>query len=192
MVLVSVGDEQPPDTALVLDEVCGVGDDQVDAVHVPVREAHAAVHHDDLSAVLIDGHVLADLVEAAKRDDFHFFCQNFALLLMKSVEFCERKAQHKQTGRAFRSPHLSSWACRRASARFAWLFRAVGPPGPAAIFIYITDPPAAACKYPNQGPSARRGERRLPDPRIRRQGSAGGRSLSQCMYARVMNTCSYS
>ena len=87
MVLVSVSDEQSPDTALVLDEICGVGDNQINAVHVPVREAHAAVHHDDLSAVLVDGHILADLVEAAKRDDFHFFCQDFALLFDKSVEF---------------------------------------------------------------------------------------------------------
>ena len=87
MVLMSVGDKQSPDTALVLDEICGVGDDQINAVHVPIREAHAAVHHDDLSAVLVDGHILADLVEAAKRDDFHFFCQDFALLFDKSVEF---------------------------------------------------------------------------------------------------------
>ena len=86
VVLVAVGDEQAPDTPLVLHEVRDVGDHQVDAVHVPVREAHAAVHHDDLAAVLIDGHVLADLVEAAKRDDFHFFCQNFALLFVETIK----------------------------------------------------------------------------------------------------------
>ena len=82
VVLVSVGDEQPPDTALVLDEVCGVGDDQVDAVHVPVREAHAAVHHNEFAAVFINCHVLADLVETAKGDNFHFFRQICTLLLL--------------------------------------------------------------------------------------------------------------
>ena len=35
-------------------------------------EGHAAVHHDDLAAVLIGGHVLADLIETAQGDDFQF------------------------------------------------------------------------------------------------------------------------
>ena len=86
MVLVSVGDEQSPDAVLVLDEVRHIGDHQVNAVHILVGEAHAAVDDDDLAAVLIDGHVLADLVEAAKRDDFHFFCQNFALLFVETIK----------------------------------------------------------------------------------------------------------
>jgi len=45
-----------------------------------IREAHAAVDDDDLAAVLIDGHVLADLVETAKRNDFQFFCHNNSFL----------------------------------------------------------------------------------------------------------------
>ena len=79
VVLVAVGDEDAPDLALVLDEVAHIGDDHVDAVHVVVREAHAAVHHDDVVAVLIDGHVLADLVQAAQRNDFQFFCHTVIL-----------------------------------------------------------------------------------------------------------------
>ena len=74
VILVAVGDEQAPDPGLVLDEVGHIGDHAVDAVHIVPREGHAAVHHDDFTAVLIGGHVLADLVEAAKRDDFQFFC----------------------------------------------------------------------------------------------------------------------
>ena len=54
-----------------------VRDDAVDAVHVVAGEGHAAVHHDDLAAVLIGGHVLADLVETAQGDDFQFFCHIF-------------------------------------------------------------------------------------------------------------------
>ena len=83
MVLVAVGDEKAADAVPVFYQIRHVGNHQVDAVHVPVREAHAAVHHDDLAAVLIDGHVLADLVQTAKGNDFHFFCQNFLLLFVQ-------------------------------------------------------------------------------------------------------------
>ena len=74
VVLVAMGDEDAPNLVLVLDEVADVGDDHVDAVHIVIGEAHAAVHHHDVVAVLKDGHVLADLVETAQRDDFQFFC----------------------------------------------------------------------------------------------------------------------
>ena len=74
VVLVTVGDEQTPDAGAVFDEVAHVGDNEVDAVHIVPGEGHAAVHHDDLAAELIGGHVLSDLVEAAQRNDFQFFC----------------------------------------------------------------------------------------------------------------------
>ena len=74
MVLVAVGDEQSPDPGAVLDEVAHIGDDAVDAVHIVPGEGHAAVHYDDLAAVLIGGHVLSDLVETTQRDNFQFFC----------------------------------------------------------------------------------------------------------------------
>ena len=76
VVLVSVGDEDAPDLLLVLDEVAHVGDDHVDAVHVVIGEAHAAVHHHDVVAVLVHGEVLADLVETAQRNNFQFFSHN--------------------------------------------------------------------------------------------------------------------
>ena len=76
MVLVAVGDEDAPDLVLVLDEVAHVGDDHVDTVHVVVGKAHAAVHHNDVAAVLIDGEVLADLIQSAQCDNFQFFCHD--------------------------------------------------------------------------------------------------------------------
>ena len=76
MVLVAVGDEQTADAVLVLGEVAHVGNDKVDAVHIVAGKGHAAVHDDDLAAVLIHGHVLADLVQPAERDDLQIFCQN--------------------------------------------------------------------------------------------------------------------
>ena len=81
VVLMPVGDEEPADPGPVLDEIADVGDDQVDAVHVVPGEGHAAVHHDDLAAVLIGGHVLADLIETAQGDDFQFFCHRSMILL---------------------------------------------------------------------------------------------------------------
>ena len=70
MVLVPVGDEHAADTVLVLDKIAHVGDDAVDAVHVVAGEGHAAVDHDDLAAVFVNGHILADLIETAEGDDF--------------------------------------------------------------------------------------------------------------------------
>ena len=81
VVLMPVGDEKAPDAGPVLHEIADVGDHGVDAVHVVPGEGHAAVHHDDLAAALVNGHVLADLIETAKRDDFQFFCHRFGILL---------------------------------------------------------------------------------------------------------------
>ena len=77
VVLVTVGDEHAPQPPVVLHKIAHIGDHAVDAVHIIAGEGHAAVHHDDLAAVLIGGHVLADLVETAKRDDFQFFSHIF-------------------------------------------------------------------------------------------------------------------
>ena len=70
MVLVAMGDEDGPDPIPILDQIGEVGDDHVDAVHIVVREPHPHVHDDDVAAVLIDGEILADLVQTAQRDDF--------------------------------------------------------------------------------------------------------------------------
>ena len=75
VVFMAVGDEHAPQLFLVGHKIGKIGDDQIDAVHVFLREAHAAVDHDHIFSVLQDGTVLADLVKAAQRDNFQFFCQ---------------------------------------------------------------------------------------------------------------------
>ena len=82
MVLVAVGDEHSPDPLPVLDKVAEIGDDHVNAVHIVVGKAHAGVHHDHVVAVLVHGHVLADLVETAEGDDLQFFCHRSKITLL--------------------------------------------------------------------------------------------------------------
>ena len=74
MVLVPVGDEQPPQPGAILHQIRHIRYHAVDAVHIITGERHTAVHHDDLAAILVGGHVLADLIQTAKRNDFQFFC----------------------------------------------------------------------------------------------------------------------
>ena len=100
VVLVAMGDKNGPDAVPVLDEVGEVGDDHVYAVHVVVREAHAHVHHNDVVSVLVDGEVLADLVEAAKRDNFQFFCHNnsFSVKNNEQIKSAARGAESRKRG----------------------------------------------------------------------------------------------
>ena len=86
VVLMAVGDEDGPDAVPVLDQVGEVGNDHVNAIHVVIREAHAHVHQDNVVAVLIDGEVLADLVETAERNDFQFFCHKCSFFVMLMID----------------------------------------------------------------------------------------------------------
>ena len=74
VVLVAVREKHTADAALVLHKIAHVGNDNIHAVHIVVREAHAAVHDYDVPAVLIRREVLADLVETAKGNDLQFLC----------------------------------------------------------------------------------------------------------------------
>ena len=74
VVLVAVREEYAPDAALVLHKIAHIGNDNIHAVHIVVREAHAAVHDNDIPAVLVRREVLADLVETAKGNDLQFLC----------------------------------------------------------------------------------------------------------------------
>ena len=69
VVLVGVGDDERLDVGLALLEVRDVGDDEVDPEHLLVGEHEPAVDDDDVVAVLEHVHVLADLADAAERDD---------------------------------------------------------------------------------------------------------------------------
>ena len=64
----AVGDEDAAHAVAVLQHIGEVGDDGVHAGHRLVREDLAAVDDDDVAAVLIGRHVLADLAHAAQRD----------------------------------------------------------------------------------------------------------------------------
>ena len=70
MVLVTVGDEHAPQLRLVGYQVGKIGDHQVYAVHVFVREAHAAIHYDHILAVFQDGDVFSNLIQTAQGDNF--------------------------------------------------------------------------------------------------------------------------
>ena len=69
VVLVGVGDEEGAELGAVLLEIGDVGDDEVDAEHLLVREHEPTVDDDDVVAVLEEVHVLADLAHPAERDD---------------------------------------------------------------------------------------------------------------------------
>ena len=67
----AVGDDHTLDPVLVLHQIGEIGDDQVHAVHIAVREHQAAVHHQQVVLALIHGDVLAHLAQAAQRHDLH-------------------------------------------------------------------------------------------------------------------------
>ena len=66
MILVAVREDDGVDAAVA--EVADVRQDEVDAEVLVAREGEARVDDDDLVAVLVDGHVLADLAEAAQAE----------------------------------------------------------------------------------------------------------------------------
>ena len=67
MVLVAVRQDDGVDAAVA--QVADVREDGVHAEVLVAREGEPGVDDDDLVAVLVDGHVLPDLAEAAERDD---------------------------------------------------------------------------------------------------------------------------
>jgi HD-GYP domain-containing protein (c-di-GMP phosphodiesterase class II) len=69
VVLVPVGEQDRANRPLELGQVREVGQDQVDAEVLVTREREARVDDDRFTVGLVDGHVLADLAQAAQRDD---------------------------------------------------------------------------------------------------------------------------
>ena len=67
VILVAVREHDRVDAAVA--EVADVRQDEVDAEVLVAREGEPGVDDDDVVAVLVDGHVLADLAEAAQRND---------------------------------------------------------------------------------------------------------------------------
>ena len=69
VVLVPVREHDGLDVVEAVPDVGEVRQDQVDPGLVVLREQHAAVDDEQPAGVLEDGHVAADLAEAAERDD---------------------------------------------------------------------------------------------------------------------------
>ncbi len=70
MILVAVGDDDPPYPIYLIQQVTKIGDDQVNTQHVVFREHQPGVHDQDLPVVLQHHHIFADLTEAAQGDNF--------------------------------------------------------------------------------------------------------------------------
>lgn len=69
MVLMTVGQKNPPHFFPILHHIGKIGDNQIDAGHIVVREGKSAVNNDNILLRLDHRHVFADLPEAAERDD---------------------------------------------------------------------------------------------------------------------------
>ena len=70
MVFVAVGNDDAAKLVLILEYIRVVGKNEVDARMVIVGKHEAGVIENHVVAALDDGHVLANAVEAAKRNDF--------------------------------------------------------------------------------------------------------------------------
>ena len=105
VVLMPVGEKDPPDLVLVLDQIAHVRDDHVHAIHIIVGKAHAHVHDDNIVAILIDGEVFADLIESAQGNDFQFFCHNNSFFLKFRRDRPQKERQkEKEAARHTRPP----------------------------------------------------------------------------------------
>ena len=69
VILMAVRQQISPHILFLSDQIGYVRDDQVDAQHILLGENGPAVHHHNIVLVFKDGHVLANLVHAAQRDD---------------------------------------------------------------------------------------------------------------------------
>ncbi len=96
-------------------EVADVGQDEVDAEVLVAREREAGVDDDDLVAVLVDGHVLADLAEAAERDD----PQAHARECMRARNGRAARPRRARAGRAGRGSRAPARARPRSPRRAA-------------------------------------------------------------------------
>ena len=72
MILVSVRDYDSADAGGIGLEIADVRQNHVNAVHILVRKAHAAVNDDYIAAELKDSHVLSYLAKSAQRNDLQF------------------------------------------------------------------------------------------------------------------------
>ena len=65
MILVAVGNDHAADAVPVGPQIADIRDDHVHAVEILIGKTHAAVHQENIFAVLIDGQVFSDFTQAA-------------------------------------------------------------------------------------------------------------------------------
>ena len=70
MVFMSMRQEHTAYLILVFDKIRHISNDQIDTVHFIVRKAETAVNNDDVLTIFQHGHIFADLIQTAERDDF--------------------------------------------------------------------------------------------------------------------------
>src|SRR5699024_3531509 len=112
VVLVAMGEDEAHDPVVAPLEVGEVGQDQVDARLRRLREEDAAVDDEDLAAVLEDGHVAADLAEAAEGDDPQGFGGRLARFAGLRLE-----CQHVRYSLLRRARRTASTCCASAGSR---------------------------------------------------------------------------
>jgi len=66
VVFVTMGDHNSAHFVRALLNVFKVRDDVINPDHVVVGEHHTGVHHEDFTAVFVDGHILPDLPQASQ------------------------------------------------------------------------------------------------------------------------------
>ena len=69
MVLMAVGDDDAAELILVLEDIGVIGQDEVDAGLGIIGEHQTGIDEDHVIAALENGHILADAVKTAERDD---------------------------------------------------------------------------------------------------------------------------
>ena len=103
MVLVPVRQQDAADLLFIFFEVGDVRDNEINAEHILIGECDAAVHHDDVVAVLDHGHVLADLMQTAERGDADLagrLCATLAALALRRLRgLCDLRRNHDRSGR---------------------------------------------------------------------------------------------
>ena len=70
VVFMSVRNENTADFVLILFQIRDIGNDEVDAGHFIIREAHAAVDDDDIVFIFQNGDILTDLFQTAEGNNF--------------------------------------------------------------------------------------------------------------------------
>ena len=127
VVLVAVRDDDRLDVRDAAAQVGEVGQDEVDAHHLGRREAQADVDEDDPVLVLDDRHVLADLAQAAERQDAQRTAQRGSTFKPWRRRAARGPAASRGSSRSrARRPRRRAGAARRrrgraGSARPCWL-----------------------------------------------------------------------